>query len=183
MEAHTCDACANEPLAVEACLSAVTYGFPWDACIAQFKFKGDASLGRCLAHVMLHAPHVEPALEAADHVIAMPLSAPRLRERGFNQAYVLAKQLAPSKASAHVLQRAGDGAHHQVGATREERLNFAQDVFWVAPQHLAALQQTRVVLVDDVMTTGATLSAAATVLKRAGVAHVTGLVFARAQRR
>lgn len=167
---------------MQHCLAAVTYGFPWDACIAQFKFKGDAALGRCLAHVMMHAPHVQPALETADLVIAMPLSAPRLRERGFNQAHVLAKQLAPGKANAHILRRAGDGAHHQVGASREERLNFAQDVFWVAPDQIANLQQKRVVLVDDVMTTGATVSAAATVLKHAGVAHVTGLVFARAQK-
>jgi ComF family protein len=130
---------------------------------------------------MQHAPHVEPALEAADQVLAMPLTAARLRERGFNQAYALAKQLAPQKASTHLLLRLGDGAH-QVGASRAERQALVQDVFWVAPKALPCLKNQRVVLVDDVMTTGATLSAAASVLRAAGVAHITGLVFARAEK-
>jgi predicted amidophosphoribosyltransferase len=57
-----------------------------------------------------------------------------------------------------------------------------QDVFWVAPKALPLLKNQRVVLVDDVMTTGATLYAAARVLRAAGVAHITGLVFARAEK-
>ena len=59
--------------------------------MARFKFRADAGLAHHLAHLMQHAPHVEPALEAADRVMAMPLSAARLRERGFNQAFALAK--------------------------------------------------------------------------------------------
>jgi ComF family protein len=149
--------------------------------MARFKFRADAGLAHHLAHLMQHAPHVEPALEAADQVMAMPLSAARLRERGFNQAFALAKQLSPQKASANILLRLGDGAH-QVGASREERHALVQDVFWVAPKALPLLKNKRVVLVDDVMTTGATLYAAARVLRAAGVAHITGLVFARAEK-
>lgn len=149
--------------------------------MARFKFRADAGLARHLAHLMQHAPHVEPALEAAHQVLAMPLSAMRLRERGFNQAHELAKLLSPTKASAQILLRSGNGAH-QVGASREERQALVEGVFWIAPDAWPALKNQRVVLVDDVMTTGASLYAAAAVLRTAGVAHITGLVFARAER-
>ena len=129
---------------------------------------------------MRNAPWVEPAIELADSVIAMPLSASRLRERGFNQSFELAKHLAPQKADGRTLLRLGHSIH-QVGASRAERLAQAHNTFWVAPLRIAELRGKRVVLVDDVMTTGATMFEAARTLRQAGVAHITGLVFARAQ--
>jgi ComF family protein len=158
----------------------VTYGHPWSDCIAKFKFHGDVGLGRQLAALMRNAPWVEPALEIADSVIAMPLSASRLRERGFNQAYELAKHLAPHKEDGRSLLRLEHGVH-QVGATRAERLEQARNTFWLDPMHIPTLHGKRVVLLDDVMTTGVTLYEAARTLRKAGVAHITGLVLARAQ--
>ena len=67
-------------------------------------------MGRSLAHVMQHAPGVEPALEMAQWVLPMPLSAQRLRERGFNQALVLAHKLAKGKTLAQALLRTRDTA-------------------------------------------------------------------------
>ena len=46
-------------------MAAVSYTFPWAGCIARFKFQADPSLARALAHLMRHAPWVEPALDAA----------------------------------------------------------------------------------------------------------------------
>jgi ComF family protein len=123
---------------------------------------------------------VEPALEKADRVIPMPLSASRLRERGFNQAYELVKHLAPRRADIGSLFRL-EHMIHQVGATREERLAQVRNTFWIEPTRIAALRGKRVVLLDDVMTTGATMFEAARTLHRAGVMHITGLVFARAE--
>jgi len=165
---------------VDKCLTAVTYGHPWSDCIAKFKFHGDVGLARQLAQLIRNTPWVEPALEMADSVIAMPLSASRLRERGFNQAYELVKYLAPHKADGRSLLRL-EHAVHQVGATRAERLAQASNTFWVDPMHITSLTGKRVVLLDDVMTTGATLFEAARTLRKAGVAHITGLVLARAQ--
>lgn len=181
LHATDCVACQETAPPLDACFTAVSYGFPWDGLVARFKFQAEAGLARLLAHLMQHAPHVMPALEAADCVVPMPLSARRLRARGFNQAQVLAERLAGRKVASHWLHRSGEGAH-QVGASRAERQALVQDVFWVAPQAFATLKNQRVVLLDDVMTTGASMYAAAAALRTAGVRHITGLVFARAER-
>ncbi len=104
----------------------------------------------------------------------------RLRERGFNQALELARHLAPQKTHAHTLLRHGHGAH-QVGASRQDRLDHVHGAFWVEPERISALRGQRVVLVDDVMTTRASIYEAARALRAAGAAHITGLVLARTE--
>lgn len=177
-----CKNCTQYPSALDACVAAVSYTFPWAGCIARFKFQADPSLARALAHLMRHAPWVEPALDAARLVVPMPLTPSRLRERGFNQAFELARHLAPHKTQAHTLQRQGERPH-QVGASRQERLDHVRDAFWVAPDRVPAVRGQAVVLVDDVMTTGASLFEAARALRAAGAAHITGLVLARTEAR
>lgn len=163
-------------------MAAVSYTFPWSDCVAQLKFQSDPGLARALADLMRHAPWVEPALEAATLVVPMPLSPTRLRERGFNQALELARHLAPLKADALTLLRRADGAH-QVGATRQERLDHVHDAFWVAPDRIAKVRGQHLVVLDDVMTTGASMFEAARALRAAGAAHITGLVLARTEPR
>jgi ComF family protein len=167
-------------LVLDACLAAVSYQFPWTDCVAKFKFRADPGLARALADLMRHAPWVEPALERASRVVVMPLSRARLRERGFNQAFELARHLAPDKADAQTLQRTEAGVH-QVGASREDRIANVRDAFWVDPNRLRHVRDQRLVLIDDVITTGASLYEAARALKTAGATHVTGLVFARTE--
>jgi ComF family protein len=178
----TCHPCSQNPPPLDACVAAVSYTFPWSECIARFKFKADPGLGRSLAEIMRHAPWVEPALEAAHAVIAMPLSAQRLRERGFNQALELAQHLAPNKVDAYSFQRATDSAH-QVGAERDARFDNVRDAFWVDPSRTAFVRGQHIVLVDDVMTTGASLFEAARTLRGAGATHITAVVFARTETR
>ena len=175
-----CRNCAQHSSPLDACVAAVSYTFPWSECVARFKFQADPSMARALAHLMRHAPWVEPALDASTLVVPMPLSPTRLRERGFNQALELARHLAPHKTHAHTLLRRGDSAH-QVGASRQERLDHVRDAFWVAPDRVSAVRGQRVVLVDDVMTTGASLYEAAQALRSVGAAHITGLVIARTE--
>ena len=177
-----CHNCAQHPSPLDACVAAVSYTFPWAGCIARFKFQADPSLARALAHLMRHAPWVEPALDAATLVVPMPLAPTRLRERGFNQALELARHLAPHKTHAHTMLRRGDSAH-QVGASRQERLDHVRDAFWVASDRVSAVRGQRVVLVDDVMTTGASMYEAARALRVVGAGHITGLVLARTEER
>lgn len=173
-----CGTCLLNPPALDACFAAVAYAYPWSQCIAQYKFRQQVGWAATLAELLRHSPWVEPALEQCDAVLPMPLSPERLRERGYNQALELARQLAPHKPQAQLLLRTRHTAP-QPTLKRAERLRNVQGAFAVEPLRAASLRGQRVVLVDDVMTSGASLFAAAAVLRQAGAAHITGLVVAR----
>ena len=111
-------------------------------------------------------------------VLPVPLATGRLRERGFNQALQLARQLAPQKVQPRMLLRL-HATLPQHTLARVQRLRNLDGAFSVDPLCHQALAGRRVVMVDDVMTTGATLRAAAVALRRAGVLHLTTLVVAR----
>ena len=173
-----CGACLQHPPAFDACLAAVDYAFPWSSALVDFKFRADPGWARTLATLLLSTPWVEPAVEAADRVLPVPLSAERLRERGFNQSALLAQHLAGAKADVHSLLRL-HATEAQSGLPRAQRLRNLRGAFAVEPARAAALQGQRVVLLDDAMTTGATVHAATLALREAGVAHVTVVVLAR----
>ena len=173
-----CGACTLHPPLFDACCAALDYAYPWADLLADFKFRGDPGWAGTLATLMRSAPWIEPAIDAADRVLPVPLSAQRLRERGFNQSALLARQLAGAKADPHTLLRLHAG-EAQSSLPRAQRLRNLHGAFAVEPARAAAVQGRRVVLLDDVMTTGATLHAATQALREAGVAHVTAVVLAR----
>lgn len=168
------------PPPLDACLAACTYAWPWPEYIAEFKFRGDAGRAAPLATLLRSAPWVEPALDSADILLPMPLAPVRLRERGFNQAHEIARRLAPRKTDATLLLRTRETTA-QSGLTRAERLRNLRGAFALEPLRAAAVRDRRVVLVDDVMTSGASLFAAAQVLRVAGASHVTAIVLARTE--
>ena len=175
-----CGRCLRHPPALDRCFAAVGYGYPWAGLVTQFKFHGQPAWGGTLAMLMRSAPWVEPALDDADVVLPMPLSRERLVERGFNQALVLARALAPGKVRADLLLRLRHTpAQAELG--RAARLRNVQGAFAVEPLRVAQVQGRRVVVVDDVMTSGASLFSAALTLRQAGAAHITGLVLARTE--
>lgn len=174
-----CGACVRQPPPLDTCVAAVHYAFPWSALLIEFKFHGNPGWAAALATLMRSAPWVEPALDQATLVLPMPLSRQRLRERGFNQSLELARRLAPGKVDTGILLRT-QHTTPQSALGRAERLRNVQYAFAVEPGRAHALNAARVVLVDDVMTSGATLFAAARTLREAGAQHITGLVLARA---
>ena len=173
-----CGACLRHPNGLDACHAAVDYGYPWSGVLQAFKFRGDPGWAGALATLLRSTPWVEPALEAAELVLPIPLAPQRLRMRGFNQALLLAQALAPARVQAGLLLRTHD-TPAQSGLHRARRLRNLARAFAVEPLCAAQLAGRQVLLVDDVMTTGATLQAAATVLRQAGAARVTALVLAR----
>jgi ComF family protein len=148
--------------------------------MTQFKFQEQTGWARNLAVLMRSAPWVEPALESADWLLPMPLSTVRLQLRGFNQTLVLARALERDKVRADILLRVRETAA-QSSLPRKERLLAVRGAYAVEPAQASAVQGKRIVLLDDVMTTGASLHEAARVLRRQGAAHITALVFARTE--
>jgi ComF family protein len=173
-----CGRCLAAPPPLDACHAAVSYEYPWSALVAQYKFGGQAGWAHGFATLMRSAPWVEPAVEAADLVLPMPLSRERLAERGFNQALLLARALAARKTDSALLLRVRH-TPAQTALDRQGRLGNVAGAFAVEPLRAAQLKGKRVVLIDDVMTSGASLFTAAQALRQAGAAHITGLVLAR----
>lgn len=175
-----CGACVKTPPPLDACLAAVSYAFPWSDLILDYKFHSHPGLSRVFSLLLRSTPWVEPALETADKLLPMPLSSQRLKTRGFNQALILAHQLAPDKTDYRLLLRIKDTPPQSL-LKRADRLNSLDGAFAVEPLLATQVKGARLVLIDDVMTSGASLYAAARVLRAAGAAHITGLVIARTE--
>ncbi len=149
------------------------------ACLRQPPaFDGEPGWARTLADRMREHEGMARALDAAQLVLPLPLAPRRLAERGFNQALQLARHLAPGKVDAHLLLRVRETAPQSALDRVERLLNVAQ-AFAVDPLRAHHVQGRDVALVDDVMTSGASLDAAARALRQAGAGRITALVFAR----
>jgi ComF family protein len=144
--------------------------------VLTLKFKS----GRYLAPLMGELLREELAARPvqADLVVPVPLAPGRLRRRGFNQALLLANEIAAMAkgvVAANLLQRHERAAQQTLGAS-ERLVNLKGSVTCERP---AEVEDKRVLLVDDVVTTGATLSACADTLAQAGARRITAVAFAR----
>ena len=175
-----CAACIKTAPPLDACLAAVSYAYPWSGLIVDYKFHEQVGLCKAFCLLLRSTPWVEPALEAANIVLPMPLSTARLQSRGFNQALLLARGLARDRTDSRLLLRIRD-TPAQSSLPRAQRLRALDGAFAIDPVQHKRLRGARVVLVDDVMTSGASLFAAASTLRAAGAAHITGIVIARTE--
>ncbi len=178
--ARRCGACLKNPPPLDLCLTATAYSWPWVGLIARYKFQQQPSWASPLATLMLSSPWAEDTLDAANWVLPIPLSAQRLAERGYNQSWLLARQLSPNKADAQLLLRTRDTPSQRT-LPRAQRLTNLVGAFAVEPLRAAQLRGQKVLLIDDVMTSGASLHTAARVLREAGAAQVSALVLARTE--
>ncbi len=175
-----CGACIVQPPPLDACLAALPYAYPWSTLVADFKFHQRPGWAASFAALLRAAPWVEPALETSDLLLPMPLSRERLRARGYNQAHVLAGALDGPKVAHGILLRVRETPPQRT-LPRSERLRAVEHAFAIDPLQNHRVKNKRVVVLDDVMTSGASLHAAARVLRAAGAAHITALVLARTE--
>jgi ComF family protein len=130
---------------------------------------------------LLFGAFLNSRIQATTLIVPVPLSTQRQRERGFNQAEVIAKELAERfriKIDAMSLVRTSHSPIHRVGMDRKARDLSVKNAFTVARPKL--IEGQAILLVDDVYTTGATLSYCAKALKKSGAVRVDVLTLARA---
>ncbi len=161
----------------------VDYHYPWADLVADYKFKGNMGLASHMADLMLESEEAQRLLGSCDVLIPIPLAPSRFRERGFNQALALTQQLKKQSGCAavidpHVLKRL-ETRVQQHTLDRTHRHEHAQRAMQVSPGHASRVAGRRVLLIDDIMTTGATLEAAGKVLHKFGTQKVSAMVFAR----
>ncbi|MGY0197251.1 ComF family protein [Leptothrix sp. BB-4] len=174
-----CADCRIEPPPFDAAWAALDYGPPWDRLIAAFKFHASPELARPLAALMRRS--MPAGAERPAELVPVPLTAERWRERGYNQAWELARRLGPAlglPVRDGLIERLV-GGEHQAALGGEARRRQVRGAYAVPPDARSALAGVHVGLVDDVMTTGATLAECARVLRRAGAGRVTVWALAR----
>lgn len=174
-----CGACLRQPPPWSACHAAVTWGYPWDGLIARFKFAGQPGWAGNLAGLLLRDAAVQEAVGAAAWLVPMPLAPARLAARGYNQAHQLARRLGPGRSLPGAVIRQRETTP-QAGLDHDRRLANLRGAFGPGPQ-AGRLRGQAVVLVDDVMTTGASLAAVTGVLGALGAGPVTCVVLARTE--
>jgi ComF family protein len=179
-----CPRCEAQHPEYDRAVAAVHYATPWSGLIARLKFQGQADLGRPLGRMVAGA--VASRLEAGvgalpDIVLPLPVSRPRLQERGYNQSWLLAWHCAQAlklPCRHDVLQRTRHTARLMT-LSAEDRALALQDAFEVSAPQAAAVRGLHVALVDDVLTTGTTLDAASLALRAAGARSISVWVLAR----
>ncbi len=168
--------CRTRLRALTRVRSAVAYEGPVEHALRRFKYEGWRRLAEPLAQLLAERLVVEGV--AARWVVAVPLHPARLRQRGFNQAELLSRELRRRLllgAPPGVLVRTRE-TPPQVGHDRRWRLtNVSRAFAWKGD----ALMGESILIVDDVATTGATLDACASALRAAGSGPVTGVSVAR----
>ncbi len=170
--AQLCGACIADPPAFTTVSAAYQYAWPLATLIQQFKYAGNLALARVFAEAMCAA---NPA--TVDLIIPMPLAPARLRQRGFNQALELARiagTILQTAVAANACRRVHDRAPQAMLPWRERAKNIRGA--FVYDTDLSGL---RIAVIDDVITTGATLNELARTLRKAGAAEVHGWMVAR----
>jgi ComF family protein len=142
------------------------------ALIKKLKFERSRSAADVAARLLLSRAVLPPDV---DIVTAVPIAPSRYRERGYNQAELIAKRVAVQLGLPYRSLLGRENADHQIGRGRQERLEHIQGAFFATGR----LAGRRVLIVDDVMTTGATLAECAVVLGQAGAEAVWVTALAR----
>lgn len=175
-----CGACTAEPPAFERARAALRYDDGARGLILRFKHADRTDITRIFGRMLEHAGI--DLLADCDLIAPVPLHRWRLLQRGYSQAALLARALADGGRRTVVpdlLQRIRATASQQGLSGAERERNITSSAFRIHPRHRERLRDRRVLLIDDVLTTGSTVTACTKILKRGGAAAVDVLALAR----
>ncbi len=170
---HLCGRCLVSPPPLDRAHFPLLYSGAVRQLIHNLKYRGDIYSLKPLVELVM--PLLPAGLQKGRCVVPVPLHPSRLRQRGFNQALLIARALFPRSETAPFLLVRTKDTPTQTGLRRKERERNVKGVFQVKKGAVPS----RILLVDDVATTGATLSEAARALKRAGAEEVVVFALAR----
>ncbi|HEX8464214.1 MAG TPA: ComF family protein [Abditibacterium sp.] len=183
--AALCASCREKAPGFRAARSAFLFEGPVRHAIHRFKYAEKSALAARLAPFLVEIWRGDPILSAflPDYLVPVPLHPSRHRKRGFNQSFLLARELGRSEGvPVALLLRRTRATAPQVDLDRPARAKNVRDAFAVAPdvaKRAQSLRGARVLLIDDVFTTGATLGECARALRKAGASEVCALTLAR----
>lgn len=171
--------CEDHSPEFDRAICAVHYTAPWSPLLARLKFQDGTTLARPLGKLLAQA--VAPRLNGVNLIVPIPLSRQRLIERGYNQSWLLARHVGRQlKVEArHDLLTRRMHTSRLMAMSAEARQQHIAGAFDVTPTGMRVVLGRDVAIVDDVMTTGATLNAAAATLLDAGAHSVSAWVVAR----
>jgi len=175
VESVACGACLKQPPPYATTIAAWRYAFPADRLLQAFKYGAQLALCDTFARAVVDAVAMQHAV-LPDRIAAVPLAAARQRQRGFNHAQEIARVVSSLTGLPLFtgLRRIRDSPP-QAGLSRVARAQNVRRAFACA----ATIEGSTVAIIDDVMTTGATLAAAAVALHEAGAGRVDAWIVAR----
>ena len=172
-DGNVCGSCISSPPDFDVTTAVFLYSFPVDTMMQRYKYGSMLNISQTFGQLLSE----KAALVNVDLIIPMPMHPARLKERGFNQALEIAKVLAKNHADKLDYKTAirQKLTPPQASLPLKERVKNIKGAFKVNGD----LSGKRIALVDDVMTTGASLNELAKTLKKTGAAHVECWVIAR----
>lgn len=169
---HTCPSCRRHST-LHSVVAATKYDETAKALIWKLKFAHAPAAARNVVDVMVDR------LVFADAVLVhVPTATGRVRQRGFDHAYQITRLIAARTSLPHRTYLRRIGQARQVGSSKQARADHMEHGYYAVSPRL--IQDAHIILVDDVVTSGATLEAAARTLKAAGAKRVDAVVFAHA---
>ncbi len=177
---HNCPYCLEQPFAFTYCCALASYQGALRETLHRFKYRGEKALAVSLGRLMAARLAGMPWFSKVEMLVPVPLFPQRQRLRGYNQSVLLARTLSRELGipAEELLLRVRD-TDSQTGMGRQNRWENMRGAFEKSGRWQSKLEGKEFLLIDDILTSGATAHAAALVLKEAGASCVSVAVIAR----
>lgn len=172
----SCSVCLIKPPAYDKVITVFRYNPIIGSAISDFKYRDQTFIAKKFAKLLFEKTKNEIA--DCDFICAVPLHLKRLQKRKFNQAVLIGKNLSKEKFILDLLWRVNNAAP-QASLKKKEREKNLKRGFLVNKKYRNSLRDKKIILLDDVMTTGATLENCSKALRKCGVKKITVLTIAK----